>query len=195
MAPLATRLDFRTLLAAFLLLGIAACDTEQPVLDADKALFLRAAELADFGMRYRNPEAYEKFSKTRRLDGGYDLTYEFKTPESERAHPLSIFISVSVQAKASNAVMAEGAEKFGLLIGLKQAGIEEREVAGAHRFGDSSRFSVLVKGDKPVGNLFAVREGRKTYLLVIAGLYFEDPDLWKGLIGPKVQHLATYSPS
>jgi len=182
------------LLVALLALGVAACGTEQPVGEADKALFMRAADLADLGVRYPDAEAHETFSKRKHFDGAYELNYEFKTPESEQARPLFIYTSVSVQPKASDAMMSEGAEKIGLLIGFKREGVEEREVEGAPRFGESSRFTVLVKDDKPIGNVFAMRDGRKTYLLVIAGIYFKDAGLWKKVIGPKVERLAAYSP-
>jgi hypothetical protein len=183
------------LFAALVLFGVAACGFEQPVAETDKALFLRVADLARVGVRYPDSAAHEKFSKTKHLGGVYELSYQFQTPESEERRPLFIYASVSVQTKATDAMMTEGAEKIGLLIGLKREGVEERDVAGAQRYGDSSRFALLVRDDKPIGNLFTMREGRKTYLLVISGVYFEDPELWKKLIGPKLEQLAAYSPS
>ena len=69
----------RALLAALVLFGVAACGFEQPVAEADKALFLRVADLAPVGVRYRNSEAHEKFSKTKHLSGVYELSYQFQT--------------------------------------------------------------------------------------------------------------------
>jgi hypothetical protein len=195
MTTLVRRLGYRALVGALLLLGIAACGTEQPVAEDDRALFLRVADLAEFGVRYRDAEAHEKFSKRKHFDGAYELNYEFKTPESEQERPLFIFGSISVQQKTSDAMMSEGAEKIGLLIGFKKEGVEEREVAGAQRFGDSSKFTVLVKDERPIGNVFTVRDGKKTYLLVVAGVFFKDPEAWSRLIGPKLKRLAAYSPA
>lgn len=185
----------RALAAALLALGLAACGAEQPVGEADKALFLRVGDLAELGVRYSDAEAHETFAKRRQFDGTYELNYEFKTPESEQARPLFIYTSVSVQPKASDAMLATGAEKLGLMIGLKREGVEEREVEGAPRFGDASRFGMLVKDEKPIGNVFSVRDGRKTYLLVISGIYFKDPELWRRVIAPKLARLAAYSPT
>jgi len=184
----------RALLAALIALGVAACGTEQPVGDAERALFLRAADLAELGVRYAGAEAHETFSKRRHFDGAYEVNYEFKTPESEEARPLFIYTSVSVQPKASDAMLSEGAEKIGLLIGFKREGVEERDVEDAPRFGQSSRLAVLVKDERPIGNVFSMRDGRKTYLLVIAGVYFKDPALWRETIGPKLARLAAYAP-
>lgn len=66
---------------------------------------------------------------------------------------------------------------------------------GAPRYGDSSSFTVLVKDEKPIGNVFTVRDGKKTYLLVMAGVFFRNPEEWGRLVGPKLKLLAAYSPA
>jgi hypothetical protein len=133
------------------------------------------------------------FSKTRQFDGAYQLTCEFQAPEGERRR-LFIYASVSVARNASDAALSEGAEKIGLLIGLRASGVEERELrmpAG----GDASRLGVLVKGGELLGNVFTVRDGRKTYFLLLTGLYFEDAEDWKKLVAPKLQQLSGCSPA
>jgi hypothetical protein len=179
-------------LIALIVCGMAGCFSEEPLSEGDKSLFLRVGDLARYGFQYKNVDGYEKFSKVRQLGGAYQLTYEFQTPAGERP-PLYIYANVFVAANASDALMSAGAENIGLLIGLKATGVEEREVRipGDER----SRLSVLVKGGKPLGNVYTVRDGRKTYAVVMAGLYFEDPDEWKELLGPKLQQLAGYSPA
>lgn len=178
---------------AVLLSGVAGCGSEELLSDADKRLFLRAADLAHYGFLYENADSYETFSKTRQLDGAYQLTYEFQTPEGER-RPLYIYASVSVARNLSDARLSEGAEKVGLLIGLRAAGAEEREVR-MQPGDDRSSLRLLVKGGKPLGNVFTARDGRKTYFLVLAGLYFEDAEDWKKLVEPKLLQLAGYSPA
>lgn len=175
-----------------LLCGLAGCGSQEPVSDADKSVFLRATELASYGLKYENAERYETFSKTRQFDGAYQLTYEFETPEGER--PLYIYTSVSVARNVSDAAVAEGAEKIGMLIGLRSAGVEEKDVSlepGKER----RRLKLLLKGGKPLGNLFTARNGRKTYILVVAGLYFDDAQAWEKLVEPKLRQLAGYSPA
>jgi hypothetical protein len=187
------RFGIGAVLVALLLLGVAGCGTEEPLSEADKSLFLRAADLAGHGYRYENADSYETFSKTRQFDGSYQLTYEFQTPNGER-RPLFIYATVSVARNASDAALAEGAEKIGMLIGLRASGVEEREVR-LQPGDDRSRLRVLVKGGKPLGNIFTVRDGRKTYMLVLAGLYFEEAEDWNKLVEPKLQQLANYSPA
>ena len=187
-----TRFGTGAVVVALFLLGTAGCVSEEPLSEADKSLFLRAGDLTRYGFNYKNVDGHEKFSKIRQLGGAYQLTYEFQAPAGERP-PLYIYANVFIAANASDALMSSGAESIGLLIGLKAGGVEEREVRmpGDER----GKLRVLVKGGKPVGNVYTVRDGRKTYALVMAGLYFDDPEDWKELVGPKLQQLAGYSPA
>ncbi|HEY7240130.1 MAG TPA: hypothetical protein VH600_13240 [Burkholderiales bacterium] len=178
---------------ALLLVCIAGCAVEEPLSEADKRLFLRPADLVRYGFRYADPESYEKFSKSRQIDGGYQLKYEFQPDQSE---PRRVFIyaSVSVAKSESDAALNEGAEAVGMVIGLKASGVEEREVR-LKSGNDQSKLRLLVKGDKPLGNIFTTRDGRKTYFIVVTGLYFDDPEDWRKLVAPKLEQLAGYSPA
>ena len=191
---LAGRLDFRGLFALLVVCGLAACGSEEPVSAEDKEILLRAVEFARFGFRYDNVEALETFSKVRSFDGTYQLTYQFGAPEGETGRPLYIFVSVSIERRASDAMIAQKAEKLGLLIGFQSEGAEEREVPGTFPYGDDARLSLIVKGENPIGNIFTMRDGAKTYLLVVTGVYFDDPALFNRIIGPKAQRFAAYSP-
>ena len=72
---LAMRPAYRALFLALAGIALAACGAQEPVTDADKALFLRVADLAEFGVRYPNAEAAESFSKAKQIDGSYEITY------------------------------------------------------------------------------------------------------------------------
>jgi hypothetical protein len=187
------RSSIGAIFVALFLFGAAGCGTEEPLSEADKSLFLRAADLESYGYQYKNADSHETFSKTRQFDGSYQLTYQFQTPAGER-RPLYIYATVSVARSASDAALAGGAENIGMLIGLKAGGVEEREVQ-MQPGDDRNRLRVLLKGGKPLGNVFTARDGRKTYMLVLAGLYFEDAEDWKKLVEPKLQQLAGYSPA
>ena len=178
--------------AALLLACLAGCSIEEPLSDADKSLFLRPADLVRYGFRYDDPGSYEKFSKSRQIDGAYQLKYEFKPDKSEQRR-VFIYASVSVAQSESDAALNESAEAVGMIIGLKASGVEERELR--MKSGSQSKLRLLVKGDKPLGNIFTVRDGRKTYFLVMTGLYFDDPEDWKKLVAPKLEQLAGYSPA
>jgi hypothetical protein len=173
------------LLACLLL---AACGAQQePVTEADKAILVRVGDLAAFNVRLPDAESGESFSKVRQLDGAYELTYKFETP-SGAPRPLFIHVSATLGRKASDAVLAESAEKIGLLIALKKSGVLEQEVAGIK----SGRLALLVKDGQPIGNLFTMREGSKTYLFLMSGLFVRDAESWEKLAGKRIEQLVRY---
>lgn len=179
---------YRALLLALAGIALAACGSQEPVTDADKALFLRVADLAEFGVRYPNAEAAESFSKAKQPDGSYELTYRFET--SGDARPLFLHGSVNVGRDTTDAMLAESAEKVGLLAAFRKSGVEEREVAGTR----TGKLTLLVKGDVPIGNVFTMHDGARSHLLIISGLYVKDPAVWQKLMQPKLERLARYAP-
>jgi hypothetical protein len=173
---------------ALAVLALAACSAEEPVTDADKALFLRVADLAQFGVRYPNAEAAESFAKARQVDGSYEITYNFEV--SGDARPLYLHGSVNIGRTSTDATLAESAEKVGLLVAFKRSGVEEREVPGVR----AGKLTLLVKNDVPIGNVFTLRDGNKSHLFIISGLYVKDAAVWQKLIEPKLENLMRYAP-
>lgn len=181
-----SRMEVRVLAAALFCLLLAGCSAEEQVTEADKALVLRAADLTAFGFRYDNVEKIESFSKKREFDGSYEIQYRFQSPQGAR--PLFLHVSVKVAAKESDAALNQGAEKLGLLIGFKKNGVEERELPAV----PAGKLTLLVSGDRPIGNVFTLGEGPKTYLLIVSGLYFDDPALWQKVIAPKLERFRSH---
>jgi hypothetical protein len=173
---------------ALICCALAACGAQEPVTEADKALFLRVGDLVEFGVRYPNAEAAESFSKVKQIDGSYEITYKFEA--SGEGRPLFIESNVNVGRSSANAKLAENAEKLGLLVAFRNNGVEEREVAGIR----TGKLTLLVKGDVPIGNVFTLRDGTRTHLLLISGLYVKDAAVWQKLMGPKLERLMAYSP-
>lgn len=44
-----------------------------------------------------------------------------------------------------------------------------------------------------MGNIFSVRYGRKTALLLITGLYIRNPAVWQEVVGGKLRLLESYA--
>jgi hypothetical protein len=179
----------RTLRRALACLALAACGAQVPVTDSDKALFVRAADLEGFGFRFEDAQASETFTKTRQFDGTYELTYRFQSPESA-PQPLFLHVNVTLARTESDAMLNQGATKVGLMIAFTKGGVEEREVAGVR----TGKLTLLVKGDRPIGNVFSLQDGARSYLLIMSGLYVQDAALWHRLIEPKLDRLRSYAP-
>jgi hypothetical protein len=176
----------RALAVAFCLLFVVACSTEEPVTDADKAVVLRAAELSRFGYRFENIEALETFTKKRHLDGTSEIEYRFQSPPGAKV--LFLHVSVKLAKNESDAAFTQGAEKVGLMIGFKKSGVEERELPAP----PAGKLSLLVKDERPIGNIFTASDGGKTFLLVMSGLYFDDSALWQKVIEPSMSRFRAY---
>lgn len=188
------RITFLILLLC-LSICLQGCERKLPVTDADRNLLLRAGDLSAYGYGFQPIDKYETFTKSKTIDGSYDLEYEFETPESEEQHPLFLYVLVSVGKEKVDARINQGTEKLTLLLGLKANGINEEEIPNFYRYGDASSFYVLKKDGVPIGNYFTVREGSKTYSMVISGMYFSDPELWKEIIEPKLKQFSLYRPN
>jgi len=176
-------------------LGLAGCERNLPVSAADKEVVLRAADLIPFGYGLEQTEQYEIFNRTKYFDGSHELTYQYQTPESEEENALYINVTVSVEKTLSDALTSHGAEEVGLTIGLKANGVQEREIEHFYEYGDKSRFSVLEKDGKPIGNIFITRDGTRVFALILSGMYFEDPDAFKELIEARLKKFSAYTPT
>ena len=104
-------------------------------------------------------------------------------------------VTISVEKSTSDAWATHGAQDIGLGVGLKTNGITKREVKDFYKYGDSSTFYVLEKDGHPVGNAFTVRHGKRVYMLLLSGMYFDDAVSWKELIEEKLETFSEYAPT
>lgn len=185
-------LPFGLLFAA---LFIGGCERNLPVGAADREVVLRAADLIPYGYGLEKTEQYETFKRIKYFDGSHELTYEYQTPDSEQENALYINVTVSVENSTSDAWTSHGAEEVGLKIGLKANGIEEREIKDFYAYGDTSKFSILQSDGKPIGNIFTTRKGKRVFVMILSGMYFEDAETFKELIEGRLEKFSAYEPS
>jgi len=97
------------LLYSILILALAALPAclSVEVEQRDKELFVRADEFSKYGVAFSNTEKYEKYEKTRYLDGSVEITYEFEPPEADAAYLVE---TVTVEPKESDARMGQSIE-------------------------------------------------------------------------------------
>ncbi len=173
---------------------VTGCESGLPVEANEKTLVLRAGDLVPYGYGLEETGQFEKFSKTRYFDGSQEITYEFETPETEEDDPLYLNVTMTFEKKTSDALVSHGAEKTGASAGLRIAGIKSREIENFYDYGDSSEFYVLEMEGRPVGNMFSVRDGKKIYLVIMTGMYFDDAAVWKELVEDKLKKFSGYEP-
>lgn len=169
---------------------LAACT--QPVTDRERAMFLDAADLGEWGFDGEVRPQDEKIVHRRSIDGSRELSYEFESHDP--AQPLYVNVTVTIQNNFFGALMQGAMQDVGVRIGLRSGGVTEREMSGARVWGDASELKALMLGDDVVGHRFSAREGGRTYHLVLSGLHTDDVQIWDELIAPQMRAFLDYAP-
>lgn len=188
-----TRFGMAVLLAAAV--AGAGCPRRAPpqVTDTERALFPRAADLAQaFDLRIAAPESNETFTIDRSWDGSFDVDYEYDGSDAvESNDALYVQGSLSIQPSLRDARMVQGAVKLGLGIGNRLNDLKTRAVPG-FSFGEASELGVIVSGGVDVGNFMIVRDGRRVYTLILSGVCVTNAADWNGLMRPWLDRFAAY---
>ena len=167
---------------------------EMPVTDADRSVIVDVQRLATAMDDFKPAAGAGNYTKTRYVDGSYELDYEYEHPDD--ATPLYLSCSVSVEPTGSDARAAYAVIEFGLGVELKLEGGEMTQEAADHlfRWGDQSTCTILKSEGEPVGNFLIVRTGRRVLALTITGVYFEDSERFASLVVPVLERLKSYAP-
>ena len=179
-----------SILAIFLILSACA---KQSIREEDKPLLLTVEELTPYGLSLDNYRQYEVFRRHIYVDGAIEVEYEFDPPE-ESGINLYLTVAASFEGTERDAKSAYVIERKGTTIGAKLGGVTVTESKEFFTYGDESFFGFLMGEKGPGGNLFITRTGTKVYLVLIGGVYFDNPDDWAELITPKLQYLESYNP-
>ena len=180
-----------TTLAIILILSWSCA--KQSIRKADKPLLLTVEDLTPYGLSLDNYRQYEVFRRHIYVDGAIEVEYEFDPPE-ESGINLYLTVAVSFERTERDAKFAYLAERKGTTIGAKLGGAPVTESKEFYNYGDESFFGFLMGEKGPGGNLFITRVGTKVYVVLIGGVFFDNPDDWEELISPKLQYLESYNP-
>jgi len=176
----------------FLLLLLVALGCKQAdVQPAEKDMFVRGGDFSELGIEVREPERYEKFSKTAYFDGSVDIEYEFEPPESEAV--IYLTQTITYEPKKADARLGRAAEDGVIGLALKAQGLEKVEIPNFYKYGDASDFYILKKDGNNVGNYFTVLEGGKIFSLLVSGVYIDDVETWRDLVEPKLKLFSSYN--
>ena len=183
---------FRFAILAILLILSYSC-AKQSIRDEDKPLLLTVEDLAPYGVSLDDYRQYEVFRRNIYVDGAIEIEYEFDPPE-ESGINLYLAVAASFERVERDAKLAYLTERKGTTLGVKLGGATVTEAKEFFTYGDESFFGFLMGEKGPGGNLFITRTGTKVYVVIMGGVYFDNPDDWAELITPKLQYLDTYNP-
>ncbi|HOB54319.1 MAG TPA: hypothetical protein PK176_16135 [Acidobacteriota bacterium] len=177
------------ILAAALLAGC----TESRVHVADRPLLVTKQDLAGFGIDPDTLQGQEIFRRNQYFDGSLEVEYAFETPDGA-AEVFYINTVVGFENSVADAVDSYRLLKGGIGVGTQVGGGSLREVPDFYRWGDESYCAVVPGRAGPAGNVFLTRRGKKTFLVAIVGIYFDDSKAWDVLVRPKLEYLDGYTP-
>lgn len=156
---------------------LSAC-TSKDLEEGDRDRVLTIEQLQPYGLVIpENFESYESLEREQWFDGSYAVTYEFQGPGGLP----SLYSTAERHASDAEACSSFSAVNFGLSLGLGDDELVIRD--DLFRFGDKSRFGLVMADGKPVGNYFAMCRGNASFMVLLAGIYFDDGKQWEELIG------------
>lgn len=164
-----------------------------PIDDADRAVVLRATDLAEWSPETEVDETQARLEKTKDIFGVYGMEYEYSSDPSG----LFVNTTVSVEPNVSDAQTTFSVTKIGLNVGIaieQKDGMTKVERNDLFSWGDESATYLLQMDGSTVGNAVVVRKGRRTFFVIFAGVYFEDAEDLEALLEPHLTALETWTP-
>lgn len=174
------------------LLGVGAVDllsgSGEPASAQERELLLTVEDVRPYMLDYP-AEAHptETAERIEHFDGSLELIYDY-----EHATPLSaLYIQSGITVAPSPAAARQAylGMELGMGIGLAVEGNEVRQEERPEwlTWGEESRCALLVDDSGPVGNFFIARDGERIFHVVVAGVFFDDPETLRELVVPHLE--------
>lgn len=176
--------------AAFVVVCLlAACSMGSDLGEDERGLLLTEQDFRDFGVTLTLARP-GRFHKTMTYAGqGVELSYE--QSGAGDFYPINSFNRhFTAQSSLGDATGWE----LGFALGRQLSELERTPIDLTHRYGEGARLYLLTIHGRPVGNMFSFWDGRKTYMALFTGVYFQDPDLFDAFIRDKVARMQAYEP-
>jgi hypothetical protein len=168
-------------------------EIDEPVTAADKDVVVTAEYAATFADDIVVDPNKGTFRKVRHLDGSREKIYEYGT-EDDSDEPVHVSHTVTVERNAKEARDAYAGLQLGTRLGMGRVeGVQEVERNDLWKWGDQSRCVMLHNSQgQPFGHIFMARKGRRYFVLVISGLYFNKAEGIKAFLDPLLKKLDNY---
>ena len=165
-----------------------------PVEEGDRAALVTADTLRPWMSETFDPaRGTTKISKRRYLDGSHTLEYEFEYEADEEY--LYIGCTLNHERSIPDAKTLYTMSKAGSKIGVSLEDVELRSRNDLFRWGETSECSLMVMEDgRELGNHFIGRKGTRVFDVSISGIYWDQGDDLKELLGPVLRAAETWRP-
>ena len=128
------------------------------------------------------------------LSPNQNVHREYESPDGAD-DILYVYCTVGIEPTATDAQYAYSGVRLGTKIGFGMGGgdkVQEVERNDLWQWGEHSRCVLLQSSGKQVGNVFMARKGRRYFVLVLVGVYFDNPEVIHELLDPMLQRLQNY---
>ena len=175
------------LMLAALIVGIGwmamkGVKTNPPTAE-ERKLVLGPASFAEFGPPL-DPRC-DSLKTTNTFGLSKEIEYEHDCEAAEIYVQSTAAVSATTHDARQNWLLLIGGYKAGVAIAGNDVKVEPRE--NLVTFGDQRYGAMVRRGGVDVGNIFVIRQGRVVHSLLITGLYFDDPDTVRDLLGPLIE--------
>jgi hypothetical protein len=162
-----------------------------PIRDVDRAVLVTAEVLAENADWFEPVPGCETLTRTRFLDGTYELEYEYEHEDEESYLYCCCLVTVDKSEAQAEVTYASGSKGTELVWESDDVRLVERD--DLLRWPDRSRCALIVDGsDVPWGNFFICRSGRNTFEWVVYGMYFDEAGSLEAVLRPILRRLRGY---
>lgn len=158
----------------------------------DQALFPIIDDFKIYGFSIEDGTATEKLTRTDMANGIKNINYNYLVEKDDEKK----FIIKGTASYAASVFLSK-MQYLGFTAGFSFSSMKHfsiKTIETPYTYGDESSLSLLSIGDKPFGNLFMIRKGKKSYSVVIGGFYITEPEMWDDFMKDKIDYFLSYDP-
>jgi len=168
--------------------------TEVALAAGERELIVDISHLQGWMEGYTPSPAGETLSKTRYIDDSFEIEYVYDLPEDDEAPYLSY--TVTFEPNPSDAsttyVSLWGGTKVAFYV-FGEVQVEVQEKNELFRWGDESRFGLLLAEGRPFGNVFVAKKAKRVVYLLVSGIYFDDSQSFSDFLTPYLERLDAFA--
>jgi hypothetical protein len=160
----------------------------------ERELVVDISHLKEWMEGYSPDPAGETLEKTRYIDDSYEIEYVYDLPENEEAPYLSYTLTFEPSASDASTTYVSlwGGTKVAFYV-FGEVEVDVQEKNEIFRWGDESRFGLLVAEGRPFGNVFIAKKDKRVVYLLVSGIYFDDTENFSNFLTPYLEKLDAFS--
>ena len=167
--------------------------TNVALADGERELVVDISYLTGWMDGYTPSPSGETLQKTRFIDDSFEIEYVYDLPEDDEAPYLSYSVTFepSVSDAKTTYVSLWGGTKVAFYVfGEVQVDVQEKNEL--FRWGDESRFGLLLADGRPFGNVFVAKKEKRVVYLLVSGIYFDDTESFSAFLSPYLERLDAF---